>query len=168
MSHICIPVVGDRRWMDQWRYWTIHGGHFASSAREDRNLAFGTKHSPPTLELRTSTISPWSLHLQYRPPGHHHPIFCADPDLPGLLAYVGRRVVERDVQLRPNGCQQTLLYYVRDAQLGLSELRYFVSYVDLYVAPSSTLTFTACQSSPPLPRAPSSRGSGTAPAKGQS
>ena len=32
------------------------GGHFASSAREDQNLAFGAKHSRPTLELRTSTI----------------------------------------------------------------------------------------------------------------
>ena len=42
--------------MDQWRYWTILGGHFASSAREDWNLAVGAKHSCPTLELRTSTI----------------------------------------------------------------------------------------------------------------
>ena len=48
----------------QYRHWSIHRrGHFASSAREDRNLdkppestAFGTKHSRPTLELRTSTI----------------------------------------------------------------------------------------------------------------
>ena len=56
MSHIRVPVVGDRQWMDQWRYWKVLGGHFASSAREDQNLAFGAKHSRPTLELCTSTI----------------------------------------------------------------------------------------------------------------
>ena len=54
--------------------------------------------------------------FRYRP----LPLFCADPDLPGLLAYVGRRVVERDLQL----CAQ-MDPIARDAQLGLSELRYF-------------------------------------------
>ena len=54
--------------------------------------------------------------FRYRP----LPLFCADPDLPAVLAYVGG-VVEREVQL----CAQ-MEYYVRDAQLGLSELRYFV------------------------------------------
>ena len=95
-------------------------GHAAAGLNLD-NLK--TSASPPFVHSLPRHQVLREYKFRYRP----LPLFCADPDLPGLpvlLAYVGRRVVERVVER----CAQ-MEYYVRDAQLGLSELRYFVSFV---------------------------------------
>ena len=120
------PVVHKSPPVGSFRQWDSPGNHGICLEYHQRVQQLRAEaKSNPTAQvcLATCCITP---SLFYKgPPGHHHPWFCADPDLPVLLAYVGRRVVERDVQL----CAQ-MEYYVRDAQLGLSELRYSVSFVE--------------------------------------
>ena len=57
LSSLALETNWPRRWMDQWQYWTVFGGHFASRAREDRNVGTSASNIRPTLDLLTFTNS---------------------------------------------------------------------------------------------------------------